>query len=316
MAQEARDPDGPDRPRELRRRSWALALKRTVSEFREDELTDRAAALTYYGVLALFPALIALVSIVGLFGDPESTTDALLEIVEDLGPSSAVDTFQGPVEDITANRETAGVLFFLGLAGAVYSASGYVGAFARACNVIYEVEEGRPYWKLRPLQLGVTLVMVLLLALVVVSLVATGPVAKSVGHAIGLSDEVVGLYEVAKWPILAGMVLVMLALLYYSAPNVKLAGFRWITPGSLLALLVWMIASAGFGLYVSNFGSYDRTYGALGGVISFLVWLWITNIAVLLGAELNAELERSRELEAGVTGAEESIQLPPRADPD
>ena len=175
MVEHAPDPDGPETPRELRRRSWVDALRRTVREFRDDELTDRAAALTYYGVLALFPALIALVSIVGLFGDPESTTDALLEIVDDLGPSSAVETFRGPVESITENRQAAGVLFVVGLVGAVYAASGYVGAFARACNVIYEVEEGRPFWKLRPLQLAVTLVMVLFLALVFMALVASWP---------------------------------------------------------------------------------------------------------------------------------------------
>ena len=306
----------PGGPIGLRRSSWADALKRTVSEFREDELMDRAAALTYYAVLALFPALIALVSIVGLFGDPESTTDALLDIVDDLGPDSAVDTFRGPIEDVTSNRGAAGVLFVVGLAGALYSASSYVGAFTRASNVIYEVEEGRPFWKLRPYQLAVTLVMVMLLAVVLLALVASGPVAESIGQEIGFSDSVVSAYDLAKWPVLILFVLLMLGVLYYSAPNVRPTGFRWITPGSLLAVTLWALASAGFALYVTNFGSYDKTYGTLGGVISFLVWLWITNIAVLFGAELNAELERSRELEAGVEGAAEEIQLPPRAEPD
>ena len=305
----------PGGPIGLRRSSWADALKRTVSEFREDELMDRAAALTYYAVLALFPALIALVSIVGLFGDPESTTDALLDIVDDLGPDSAVDTFRGPIEDVTSNRSAAGVLFVVGLAGALYSASSYVGAFTRASNVIYEVEEGRPFWKLRPYQLAVTLVMVMLLAVVLLALVASGPVAESIGQEIGFSDSIVSAYDLAKWPVLILFVLLMLGVLYYSAPNVRPTGFRWITPGSLVAVTLWALASAGFALYVTNFGSYDKTYGTLGGVISFLVWLWITNIAVLFGAELNAELERSRELEAGVEGAAEEIQLPPRAEP-
>lgn len=287
-------------------------LKRTVREFRDDNLTDWAAALTYYGVLALFPALIALVSIVGLFGDPEGTTKALNEIVSDLGPSSAADTYRGPIESITANRGTAGALFFAGIAGALYSASGYVGAFIRASNVIYEVEEGRPFWKLRPLQIAVTLVMVLLAALVSLALVLSGPLATSVGDAVGLSDSVVDTYRLAKWPLLAFVVLLMVSLLYYASPNVKLPRFRWITPGSALALTLWVLASVAFAFYVGNFGSYDKTYGTLGGVVTFLIWLWITNIALLLGAELNAELERSRQLEAGVPGADEAIQLAPR----
>ena len=287
-------------------------LKRTVREFQEDNLTDWAAALTYYGVLSLFPALIALVSIVGLFGDPKDTTDALNDIVSDLGPSSAGDTFRGPIEGVTANRGTAGVLFFAGVAGAIWGASGYVGAFMRASNVIYEVEEGRPFWKLRPLQIAVTLVMVLLAALTSLALVLSGPLATSVGDAVGLSDQVVDVYRLAKWPVLVVVLLAMTSLLYYSSPNARVRGIRWVTPGSLLALGIWVVASALFALYVGSFGSYDKTYGTLGGVVSFLVWLWITNIALLLGAQLNSELERGLELDAGIPGAEESIQLAPR----
>ena len=290
-------------------------LKRTVREFRDDNLMDWAAALTYYAVLALFPALIALVSIVGLFGDPDGTTEALSEVVSDLGPDSAADTFRGPIESITANRSTAGMLFFAGLAVALWSASAYVGAFIRASNVIYEVEEGRPFWKLRPLQITVTLVMVLLAALVSLALVLSGPLATSVGDAAGVSDSLVDTYRFAKWPLLALVVLLMVSLLYYASPNVKLPGYRWITPGSVLALALWVVASAAFGFYVGNFGSYDKTYGTLGGVVTFLIWLWITNIALLLGAELNAELERSRQLEAGIPGADEAIQLAPRETP-
>jgi len=278
-------------------------------------VADLAAALTYYGVLALFPAVVALVSLVGLFGDPRSVTETLTEIVRDLGPSTAANTFAGPIESLTSNRETAGLLLMVGIAGALYSASGYAGAFIRASNRIYGVREGRPFWKLRPLQLAVTLGMVLLLAVVVTALVLSGPLAEAVGEAVGLGDTAVRVYGLAKWPVLLGVVLGMLAVLYYIAPNVKLPGFKWITPGSLLALGVWVIASLGFAFYVSNFGSYDKTYGTLGGVISFLVWLWLTNIAVLLGVELNAELERAREVRAGVPGAEDSIQLPPRQAP-
>ncbi len=296
--------------------SWKATLRRVFDGFRSDQVTDLAAGLTYYGILALFPALIALVSIVGLFGDPKSTTTTLTDIVSDLGPRTAADTFNGPIESLTSNRGTAGALFVAGLLGALYSASGYVGAFMRASNRIYGVQEGRPFWKLRPLQIAVTLAMVLLAALVVVALVLSGPVAESVGKALGLTDQAVTIYGLAKWPALVAVVLTMLALLYYVSPNVRLPGFRWITPGSALAVAVWALASIGFAFYVSNFGSYDKTYGTLGGVVTFLVWVWITNIAVLLGVELNAELERTREIAAGVAGAEESIQLPPREEAD
>lgn len=287
-------------------------LKRTFKAFQEDHVTDLAAALTYYAVLSLFPGLIALVSIVGLFGDPQATTEALTGIVRDLGPTTATDTFEGPIESLTANREAAGVLLLLGMAGALYSASGYIGAFMRASNRIYGVAEGRPFWKLRPLQIGVTLTMVLLLVLVSLALVLTGPLAEAVGDAVGLGDQFLAVYGIAKWPALVPVVLGMLSLLYYASPNVRLPGVRGITPGALLALALWILASVAFAFYVANFGSYDRTYGTLGGAVSFLVWLWITNIAVLLGVELNAELERGRELKAGVRGAEDDIQLPPR----
>ena len=204
------------------------------------------------------------------------------------------------------------MLLVLGILGALNAASGYIGAFIRASNVIYEVQEGRPFYKLRPLQLTVTIVIVLAVGLVIMALVLSGPLAGAVGDALGLSEVAVTVYGVAKWPVLALLVMGILGLLYYASPNAKVTGIRWVTPGSLLALVVWVAASALFALYVANFGSYNKTYGTLGGAVTFLVWLWITNIAVLLGAELNAELERSREIEAGVSGAEEEIQLPAR----
>ena len=213
---------------------------------------------------------------------------------------------------MTEDRGAAGVLLVVGILGALNAASGYIGAFIRASNVIYEVEEGRPFYKLRPLQLGVTVIMVVAVGLVISAMVLSGPLAGAVGDALGLSDAAVTAYGVAKWPILALLVMGILGLLYYASPNARITGVRWVTPGSLLALVVWVAASALFALYVANFGSYNKTYGTLGGAVTFLVWLWITNIAVLLGAELNAELERSREIEAGVPGAEEELQLPPR----
>lgn len=309
------DPDDsrkPDAPTDLHRRSWLGVLKRTVLEFKDDNCTDWAAALTYYGVLAIFPALIALTSLVGVFGDPKKTTDALLGIVEDLGPSSAVDTFAQPIRQVAENQHTAGLLLVVGLLGALWSASGYVGAFGRAANVVYEVEEGRPFWKLRPLQVLITLVSVVMLALVAVALVVTGPLARAVGDAVGVGGMAVTVWDIAKWPVMALIISTIFSLLYYATPNVRQPRFRWFTMGGVIALVVWVLASVAFAFYASNFGSYDKTYGSLGAVVVFLVWLWLSNVAVLFGAEFNAELERGRELQAGMREAEDTIQLPPR----
>ena len=290
---------------------WAT-LKRTVKEFRDDGLTDWAAALTYYAVLSLFPALIALISIVSLVMDPKQITDALTDVVREVGPESAVETFEGPINSLANSRTEAGALLLIGLAGALWSASGWVGGVFRASNTIYEIDEGRPFWKLRPLQVAVTLAMVLMLTLLLIALVLTGPVAREVGNAVGAGDTAVSIWNIVKWPVMLLVALFMLAVVYYAAPNARLPHFRLITAGSLLAVTLWLLASAGFALYVANFGSYNKTYGALGGVITFLVWLWITNIAVLLGQELNAEVERSRQLAAGTPGAETELQLPAR----
>jgi membrane protein len=291
-------------------------LKRTLTEFNEDGLTDWAAALTYYGMLSLFPALIVLVALVGLFADPRETTDKVSEIVTGIGPSSAADTFSGPIESITANRGTAGLALIGGVAVALWSASSYVGTFIRASNVIYETPEGRPFWKLRPLQLAITLAMILLLAIIALALVLTGPVVDAFAEPLGVSDAAITVWEIAKWPVLAAMFIFMVAVLYYASPNVRLRGFTWVTPGSVVALVGWVVASALFALYVANFGSYDKTYGTLAGVVVLLIWMWITNLMILFGHELNAERERSAELEAGVPAAERELQLEPRDEPE
>ncbi len=292
--------------------NWWGVLKRTVREFRDDDLTDLAAALTYYGVLSLFPALIFLVSILGLVG--QSATQPLLDNLSELAPGPANDIVSGAVRQIAANQGAAGFVFVLGLAVALWTASNYVGAFFRASNRIYEVEEGRPFWKLRPIQIAITLVMILLLALCAIAVVLTGPLAREVGDVIGAGDAAVTAWDVAKWPVIALVVVTMFAILYWAAPNVKQPGFRWITPGGLLALVLWVAASAGFALYVANFGSYNKTYGSLAGVVVFLIWLWITNLAILLGAELNAEVERGRQLAAGVP-ERETLAMEPRDAP-
>jgi membrane protein len=303
---------GPRKPTDLGLRSWWSVLKRTVSEFRDDNLTDWAAALTYYAILSIFPALIVLVSIVGLAGD--SATQALLDNIQQLGAGPAQDIVSGAIREISGSQGAAGVAFVIGLAAALWSASGYVGAFSRAANVIYEVEEGRPFWKLRPFQVALTLLLLLLVAFSAIAVVLSGPLADDVGDVLGVAGTAVMVWDLVKWPAIVLVVLTMVAILYYAAPNVRHPGFRWITPGGILAVVLWIAASIGFAFYVSNFGSYNKTYGSLAGVIVFLVWLWISNVAILLGAELNAELERRREVESGVP-EDETIAVEPRARP-
>jgi membrane protein len=307
-----RRPEGPAHPR---KGSLVQTLKRTATEFSEDNLTDSAAALTYYAVLSIFPALLAMVSLVGLVGDPATITRVLTDIVSSIGPASAVEPLRGPIEGLTKSSGTAGILLIVGIASALWTASGYVGAFMRASNVIYEVEEGRSFIKLRPLQMLVTLVLVILLALVLIAVVLTGPIASAVGDAVGLGDAAVTAWNIAKWPVLLVTVVLMIALLYYASPNAKLRGFKSILPGAALAVVVWLIASAAFAFYVANFGSYNKTYGTLGGIIIFLVWLWITNVAILLGAELNAERERTRQLKHDIPEAERELQVEERSEP-
>jgi membrane protein len=267
-------------------------IKRTLKEFSEDNLTDWAAALTYYGVLALFPALIALLSIVGLLTDPKTLTDALTAVV----PGEAAETLNPVVEGIAASDSKAGFGLILGIAAAVWSASGYVGAFTRAANVVYETPEGRKIWKLKPLQLLVTLIGILFAALILAMLVLSGPVVDAVAQAIGVGDTGLTIWNVVKWPVMLVILALMIAVLYYSTPNVKLRGFKWVSPGAGVAILVAIVASALFAFYVGNFGSYDKTYGALAGVVVFLIWFWLINVALLFGIELDAEIERTKEL--------------------
>jgi membrane protein len=290
-------------------------LKRTLTEFQEDNLSDWAAALTYYGLLSLFPALIAMVSLIGIFGDPQTTTAKLTEIITEIGPESGAETFKGPIESIVNNQSAAGFAFVIGLAVALWSASGYVGAFIRASNIIYETPEGRPFWKLRPLQIAVTLAMIVMMALLAVGLVLTGPVVEAVANPIGLSSTAVDVWNIAKWPVMAAIFILMVDVLFYTSPNVKVRGFRWVTPGAIVAIVVWAITSALFALYVANFSSYDKTYGTLAGLVVLLLWFWITNLAILFGHQLNAERERSAEIDEGLPRAEKEIQLEPREEP-
>jgi membrane protein len=303
---EVRSPTG------LPRGTWGGTLKRTVREFKEDKLQHWAAALTYYAILSIFPALLVMVSLVGLVADPARVTKVLTDTVSELGPSTAASTFQGPIESITSNRGAAGVLFVVGVVAALWSASSYVSAFTEACNSIYEVGEGRPFWRLKPLQLAVTFVLILLAAFVALALVLSGPIATALGSSLGMGDTALTLWRFAKWPAMIVLVLLIFGVLYYTSPNARVRGVRWVTIGALVALLAWIVASVVFAIYVANFVSYDKTYGTLGGVVVFLLWMWITNMAILLGAELNAETERAHQLHRGVRGAEQRLGVEER----
>ncbi|MFD0905749.1 YihY/virulence factor BrkB family protein [Actinomadura sediminis] len=293
--------DRPSGPTELPAAGWRGAVKRTAGEFKDDNLQDYAAALTYYAVLSIFPGLLVVVSLVGLAG--RSATDDLISEIGGTAP--------GPVQNllISAIRQLqggggAGIVAVLGLVGAVWSASGYVGAFIRASNVVYDVPEGRPFWKLVPLRVGVTVLSLLVMAVSAVAVVVSGPLAREAGDMLGLGSAAVTAWQIAKWPVLLVVISLLFSLLYWAAPNVR-RRFRWVTPGGVVAVLLWLAASGLFALYVAGFSNYNKTYGSLAGVIVFLVWLWISNLAILLGAELNAELERGRAVQAGASAGEE-----------
>jgi membrane protein len=300
----------PDDPADLERRSWMGVLKRTVREFQDDNLTDWAAALTYYAVLSIFPALIVLVSILGLIG--ESATQPLIDNLGSFAPGPAREIFTDAIQNLQGSQGAAGVFFVIGILAALWSASGYIAGFMRASNSIYDIEEGRPIWKTLPVRVGLTVLLMVLTAISAVAVTLSGGLAKEVGNLIGVGDTAVQIWNIAKWPALVLFVSLMFAVLYWAAPNVKQPGFKWITPGSVLAVIGWIIASLAFAFYVANFGSYNKTYGTLAGPIVFLVWLWISNIMVLLGAEFNAELERARAIEGGMRPKDREPFVEPR----
>ena len=306
----ARSDGGPDAPTKLKGKSWFGVLKRTFTEFQDDNLTDWAAALTYYGVLSIFPALIVLVSVLGLIGT--SATQPLIDNLGSVAPGPAKDIFTDAIKNLQGSSGASGVFFVIGLLGAIWAASGYVSAFMRASNAIYDIEEGRPVWKTLPVRVGLTVLLMVLTAISAVAVTLSGGLAQEVGGLVGVGDTAVQVWNIAKWPVLILFVSFMFAVLYWAAPNVKQPGFKWLSPGSVLAVIGWIIASVAFAFYVANFGSYNKTYGALAGPVIFLVWLWISNIMILLGAEFNAELERGRRIEEGMRPEDQEPFAEPR----
>jgi membrane protein len=288
---------GPDKPSELRAKGLMAAVKRTFKQYSSDNLSDWAAALTYYGVLSIFPGALVLVSILGMLSSNGQRTvqDTVNQIAGNKQIEDLVNTVLSQVKD----PGTAGFAAVIGIVLAFWSASGYVAAFMRASNAVYDVPEGRPIWKTLPIRVGVTAVIGVMLVISAFIVVFTGSLAKAVGDRLHLGSVAVTAWDIAKWPVLVVLVSLMFAILYWASPNAKTGGFRWISPGGIFAVVLWLVASGAFAIYLANFANYSKTYGTLGGVIAFLVWLWISNIAILLGAELDAELERGRAIAAG-----------------
>ncbi|MUN62599.1 YihY family inner membrane protein [Kocuria sediminis] len=308
------DPDGagkPSSPTQITGLSWSYVLRRTVHEFRRDECTDSAAVLTFFAVLSVFPALLAVVSLLGVVGQAEETVGTILRLLHESGvPAEAVAVLEGPIREL-AESSAAGPALVTGLVGALWTASAYVRAFGRSMNRIYEVEEGRPFWKLYPLMVGVTLVLVALAVGMMLVVLLSGPVAERLGELVDLPGSTLRLWQAARGPVVLALLSFVVALLYSTTPNVRQPRFRWLGIGSVTAIVVMAAATAGFSSYVSRFGNYNTTYGAIGGVIVLLLWIWIMNTVLLAGAEFNAETERARRLQAGIA-AEEDLLLPPR----
>ena len=304
--------DAPQRVADPGRPATGGVLKRTFTEFHTDNLTDLAAALTYYGVLSIFPMIIVIVSVLGLIG--HSVTDALIGNLSKVAPGPARHIFTSAIRNVQSHQGTAGVLFVAGLAVALWSGSSYIAAFMRASNVVWDIEEGRPIYKTIPIRVLVTVVTVILMTASALAVVLTGSLAHRVGNVLGLGSTAVMVFDIVKWPIMLLFVAMILSVLYYAGPNVRQPGFRWVTPGSAIAVVAWLLVSGAFALYVASFSSYNKTYGALGGIVVFLVWLWLTNVVILFGAELNAELARQRQIEAGYPAGQEPY-LPPRDEP-
>lgn len=291
------------------RADWRVIVTRTVHEFRINQCWDLAAALTYYVVLTVCPALLAAAALIGIFGDAEQVAGGALAIMRDLGGEDVAAALTEPLDQLL-NASRAGLAFATGLVVTLWTVSGYLGAFGRGMNRILGVPEGRPFWKSRPAMLGAAAVLVLLGSLVAVTLVVSGDVAAAV---LGTFDDDVDAEEVLIWdivklPVVALLAGLMLAVLYWAAPNVRRPRRRWISIGAGTALGVWVVTTTLFGLYVWNFASYDRVYGVLGGIIAFLLWTWLGNMAVLVGAVLDSEVERARQLRAGIP-AHETLRL-------
>lgn len=293
-----------------RLRTVRLVLARSVGEFLRDRGPDQAGSLTFYGVLSLFPAILVMVSLLGVFGQGARTVDAIMAMLSDIAPPEVLDPIRGPIESLVI-APAAGTALVIGMVVGLLTASRYVWALGRVMNGVFGIEEGRPLWRLLLIGILLTALLIVLVAVGGLALVFTGPVAQTVGGWIGLGETALAVWGVAKWPAALVSAVLALAVLYRFAPNVAGRKFHWVSLGAAGALVVIGAATAGFGFFVSNFGDFNRAYGSLAGIIVFLLWLWMVNMAVLFGVRLDAEVMRVRQLRAGIH-AEEAVQVIPR----
>jgi membrane protein len=301
------------RPRQvlLDREVLKLAGLRAYHGFIRDRGIDSAAALSFFAALVVFPSALALVSAFAVLDDKTHAPADILRIVDLIAPRQAVASLHGPLEQLLS-IPNAGIALALGVVLTVWTLSGYVTAFGRAIDTAYGVQEGRRWIPLRARSIVVSAALVVIGAGVVLLIAGTPAAAQAVARTAGLPDWLVDVWDIAKWPVLAALAILVVAILYYYSPNVRHLRIRWVTLGALLAITVWVLATTGFAIYVLNFSHYNRVYGWLGGAVVLLLWLYLSNLVVVFGAEMDAEIVRVRQLLAGIA-SQDAIQLPVRS---
>lgn len=267
------------------------ALRRTPVSIWNDDATDWAAALTYYAVLAIFPALLVMVAVIGI-ADSSATKDLISNVIT-VVPTESRSVIEHALKDMAGQRSAAWLLAVFGTAGALWSSSSYLAVFRRALHAMHRAEDHRPVWKTAPRIVITALVLLTLLVTAALVLMLTGEAARGIGHALSAHGTAVTAWNLAKWPYLLGVVTVLVLVLFRSGPA-GTRGVRRQAPGGALAVILWLIASGGLALYSSHVGTYNRLYGSLAGIVVFLVWLWVSNLSLLIGAQFNAELARLR----------------------
>ncbi|WP_431797300.1 YihY/virulence factor BrkB family protein [Microbacterium kunmingense] len=300
----------PSWPTDLRPETWRYLLRRTFVEFIRDDGVDAAGSLTFFGVLAIFPAGLAIMAVIGIVGDSDDVRERLLSLLGQVAPGPVIDTADAVLANVTGSSG-ADVTLILSVAVALWSSSIYVTAFGRCVNRIYGVAEGRPYWKRKLLQLGLTVVLLTAVIVMIAIVMLSGPTLRFIGDLLGIREAALDVWDIVRWPVFAVALVAVIVILFRGTGNVRPPRFRWLALGALFAMLLMGAASIGFGFYAANFARYNETFGTFAGVTVFLIWLFLVNAALLLGVELNAEVERGRELQAGIP-AEGGIQVPVR----
>lgn len=279
-------------------------LKRTLVAFYDDQMTHHAAALTYYALMSLLPTMLLCVSLLGLLGQYPATYDAILDYLRDLVPQSTLGAVDAALRGALRSEGTAAGALAVSVLVALYGTTGLLEAARRALNVVFDARQGRSFLRRKATDVASTVVLVGLILVTLVFVFVGGGLARDIFDALGLGSTAVSAWRAARWPAAYLVATLVFAFLYYVTPDVKQRAFHWITPGAVVGVALWLLASIGFSLYLSHFTSFNATYGSLGAALVLVVWLWLTNVALLFGAELNAEIEREKELSEGVPASE------------